>query len=395
MKLFCDLHIHSRYSRGTSKDISLQNLEENARKKGIDILGTGDFTHPEWLRTLSRLKEKNGFLLSESGFTFCLQTEISLRFKKAGKLRKIHLVLLSPSLKTSKKIAAFISQYTNIMADGRPTIGLDAERFVKEMKIIDKDIEIIPAHIWTPWFGLFGSKSGFDSVEECFGSMTKHIHALETGLSSDPEMNWMLSHLDQFELVSFSDAHSFWPHRLGREVTLVELEEKGFSNLISAFRDKRVLSTIEVNPAYGKYYYDGHRKCGFYCSYDQTKKLKGICPRCKRPLTIGVLNRVKSLADREKGAKPKSSHPFIRILPLMEILSFIMNKGIMTKTVRQEYEGLIRELGDEYNILLYEDIESIERVAGKEVSNIIKTQREDNLQIQPGYDGEYGKIINY
>jgi uncharacterized protein (TIGR00375 family) len=396
MKLFCDLHIHSKYSRGTSKDISLNNLEDNARKKGINILGTGDFTHPEWLRTLSSLKEENGFLLTKTGFTFCLQTEVSLIFKKAGKLRKIHLVLLSPSLRTSKKIAAFISNYTNIEADGRPTISIDAERFIKELKQIDEDIEVIPAHVWTPWFGLFGSKSGFDSVEDCFSSMSEHIHALETGLSSDPEMNWMISSLDKYELVSFSDAHSFWPHRLGREATLVEMpEKKNYQSLISSIREKKVVLTIEVNPAYGKYYLDGHRKCGFYSSYKETEKLKGICPKCKKPLTIGVLNRVASLANREKGEKPDRSHPFIRMLPLMEIIAFHLGKGITTKTVRMEYERIISEMGNEYHILLDEKIDRIKEKAGENIGEIIKAQREDNLSIKPGFDGEYGKIIDY
>lgn len=392
MKIFADLHIHSRYSKGTSKKITLKNLEDSVLKKGIGLLGTGDFTHPRWLKELSNLKEEKGFLKTNDEFYFVLQTEVNLVFNKGGKLRKIHLLLLSPSLNCSKRIASFFSLYCNIEADGRPTINLDAERFVKEMKKIDEAIEIIPAHIWTPWFGLFGSKSGFDSIEECFGSMTEYIHALETGLSSDPEMNWKISALDRYELVSFSDAHSYWPHRLGREATLFDLEEKSYDSLIKAIKEKKVVLTLEVDPAYGKYHFDGHRKCNFSCSYERTKELDGICPICHRPLTIGVLNRVEELSDRDNG-KPEHSHPFVKRLPLAEIIAFHKGKGVMTKSVIDDYEFLIRNLGNEYNILLFEDIKKIESIAGKGIAQLIQAQRSDRLMIKPGYDGEYGKII--
>src|SRR3989338_2357073 len=303
MKIIADLHIHSRFSRATSKELNIKNLEKYAKIKGLNLLGTGDFTHPEWLKELKNelTEDETGILKTKTGFNFILQGEISLIYTQDGKGRRIHNVLLAKNLDVVEQINEALLKRGRLDYDGRPIFNLSCIEFTEMMKSIDKDIEIIPAHIWTPWFSLFGSMSGFDSVEECFKDQAKFIHALETGLSSDPAMNWRLSQLDNYTLISNSDSHSFWPWRIGRECNIFDIK-LAYDAFIKSLKTKEgFIETIEVDPSYGKYHFDGHRLCKVCMSPKDAIKNKNICPKCGRKLTIGVLHRVEELADREEG----------------------------------------------------------------------------------------------
>jgi len=393
MRIIADLHIHSRFSRACSSDLTIPNLEKWARVKGLDLLGTGDFSHPEWIVELKeKLKEdETGILRTESGFPFVLQNEISLIYTQGGKGRRIHLVILAPSFGVVDKITAYLKTKGRVDYDGRPIFNISCPEFTEQLMKISEDIEIIPAHCWTPWFSIFGSKSGFNSVEECFGDKAKYIHALETGLSSDPEMNWRLSKLDKYRMVSFSDLHSYWPWRIGREATVFDFEKLTYANLIKALRTgEGLVETFEVDPNYGKYHYDGHRLCKVSMSPDESKKHKGICPVCKRPLTIGVLNRVEELADRKEGEKPVSSKPFKKIIPLHELLALVLQSGMATKKVWAKYYEILKAGENEFDILLNVPEEKLLAVADKEIVDLIINNRHGELTIKPGYDGEYG-----
>lgn len=393
MRITADLHLHSRYSRACSSELSIANLEKWAKIKGLGLMGTSDFCHPEWMEELKKeLKEDGtGILRTRDGFPFVLQNEISFIYTHKYKGRRIHLVVLAPSFEVVDRITAYLSSKGRLDYDGRPMFNIPCPDFVEEMMKISKDIEIIPAHVWTPWFSLFGSKSGFDSVEECFGESAKYIHALETGLSSDPEMNWRLSKLDGYQLVSFSDSHSFWPWRIGREATVFELKELTYANLIKALRTgEGLVETIEVDPNYGKYHFDGHRNCDVSFSPEESREHKGICPVCKRPLTIGVLNRVDELADRKQGEKPKGAKPFKRIIPLHEIISLYLGAGIATKKVWAKYYEVLKAGENEFDILLNVPEEKLLKVADKALVDLIMMNRQGRMKIKPGFDGEYG-----
>ena len=294
MKLFADLQIHSRFSRATSTALTLPNIEKWARIKGINLIGTGDFTHPKWLAELKEYLEEDGsgILTSKTGFKFVLQGEISNIYTQDGKGRRVHTLLLAKDFDTVRQINEKLLKKGRLDYDGRPIFGFTCIELVEMMRDISDDIEIIPAHAWTPWFGIFGSNGGFDSVEACFKDQAKHIHALETGLSSDPPMNWRLSKLDRFSLLSFSDLHSFWPWRIGREATIFDIKLI-YDNLIKAIRTKEgLVETIEVDPNYGKYHFTGHRNCRVCLDPKESRKLKHICPKCGKSLTVGVLERV-------------------------------------------------------------------------------------------------------
>jgi len=363
-----------------------------AKIKGLNLLGTGDFTHPLWLKEIKeKLTEKNG-LYYYNDFPFIITGEISLIYTEE-RGRRIHLVILVPNLEIADKINSYLDTKGRRDYDGRPIFNISGDKFVEEMMAISPEIEIIPAHAWTPWFGLFGSASGFDSLKECFKEQTENIHAIETGMSSDPEMNWRIAELENKAIVSFSDAHSFWPFRLGREATIFNKTDS-YSGIIKQVREKSFISTIETDPAYGKYHYDGHRNCNFSSSPEKTKELNGICPICNKPLTIGVDNRVEQLADYEKGHKTKDAKPFYRLLPLHEILALALGTSMESKSVWNIYNSLIKEFGNEIEILLKVPREEFaKKNIDEKIIELIIRNRNEKIKVVPGYDGEYGKAM--
>lgn len=395
LMLIADLHIHSKYSRATSPDMNIDELEKFAKLKGIGLLGTGDFTHPTWLAELKeKLKPVGGFLQSEKAqLNWLLTAEISNIYSEGGRVRKIHHVLVAPSFEVVDQINEFLGKLGNLKADGRPIFGkMNSAELVERIMSISKDCLVIPAHIWTPWFSLFGSMSGFDRIKDCYQDQLKHIHALETGLSSDPAMNWRLSQLDPFTLVSNSDCHSAYPWRLGREANVMDVSN--YSEFVKAIvgRDpKKFLFTIEVDPNYGKYHYDGHRNCNVRLSPDETKKVGGICPVCKSHLTIGVLNRVEELADRPEGFRPEGAVPFKSLIPLSELIAIVLGKGVATKQVWAEFYKLISKFGSEYSLMLNASIEELQSITLPKLAEVIILNREGKIKILPGYDGVYGQ----
>jgi len=397
MKFIADFHIHSKYSRATSKDMDLENLDKWAKTKGIKVLGTGDFTHPEWVEELKEKLEPSEaglFYLKQSNSEtrFILSAEISCIYSKKGKVRKIHLIIFAPSFEIVEKINTHLSWRGNLKSDGRPILGLDAKELLKIILDVSEDCLIIPAHAWTPWFSVFGSKSGFDSLEECFEEYTKYIYAIETGLSSDPSMNWRLSALDKITLISNSDSHS--PGRIGREANVFDTD-LSYSKIIEAIKGKdpqKFLFTIEFFPQEGKYHYDGHRICQISLSPQESKKYNNLCPVCARPLTIGVLNRVGSLADRPENFKPQETIPFKRLVPLKEIIAESLGMLPGAKRVSEEYDNLIKKIGNEFKILLDTSLEDLKSNTLSEIAEGILRVREGKIYIEPGYDGVYGKI---
>jgi len=401
MRYIADFHIHSRFSRATSQEMNIERLNFWAKVKGVDILGTGDFTHPGWLAELKEnLEEAEEGLFklkkSQDGVRFILTSEVSCVYSKNGRVRKIHLIIFAPSFSVVEKINAQLSWSSNLKADGRPTLGMDAKEVLKIVLDASPECLVVPAHVWTPWFSLFGSRSGFDSIEECFEEMSSYIFALETGLSSDPEMNWRWSALDKYTLISNSDSHS--PQKIGREANIFEGEEISYPLLIQAIKnggekkDRLSLSmTVEFFPEEGKYHYDGHRFCQVRLSPKERKKYGGICPNCGKPLTIGVLSRVDELSDREKGEMPPKGVPFKKIIPLMEILKEVKEYDSNLLPPEKEYEKLISYFGNEFEILLSAPLEEMEKFSPK-LKEAIERMREGKVHILPGFDGEYGKV---
>lgn len=386
---FADLHIHSRFSRACSKDLTLDNLEKWAKIKGLDLLGTGDFTHPIWLGELkNNLKEKDGILYSRNNFKFILTGEISLMYTQ-GRGRSVHLVLFVPSFEIADKINSYLDKKGRRDYDGRPIFKISCEQFVKDMKDISSDIEIIPAHIFTPFFGVLGSKSGFDSLNEAFGSQIKNIHAIETGISSTPEMNLKLKEMHNKTIVSFSDSHSFWPWRIGREATILR-DISSYQEIIREIRENSIIGTIEVNPAYGMYHFDGHRDCSFSCGFEETKRLNKICPKCKKQLTIGVDFRVNELSDFNEEIKTKKVY---ELLPLHELISSYLKSGLNTKKTWEIFNNLIEIFENELNILINVSREDLLKYADKELIDLIIRNRNGEINVKPGYDGVYGSMI--
>ncbi|MEY8339347.1 UvrD-helicase domain-containing protein [Lachnospiraceae bacterium 62-35] len=401
-----DLHIHSRYSRATSKDGIPEYLELWARKKGIQVIGTGDFTHPAWRKELEekldpaedglyRLKEEyrikaEGTAMESESARFIVSGEISSIYKKGGRVRKVHSLLLLPGLEEADRLSAKLEAIGNIHSDGRPILGLDCRDLLEIMLDICPSGMLIPAHIWTPHFSMFGAFSGFNTVEECFGDMTPYIHALETGLSSDPPMNWRLSALDAYQLISNSDAHS--PAKLGREANLfeTELSYEGLKRAIET--GEGLKGTIEFFPEEGKYHYDGHRKCNICFSPSQTEEHGGKCPVCGRKLTIGVDHRVEQLADRNEGYIRQDGKPYESLVPLPEVIGASTGRSSAGTAVGQQYERLIGSLGAEFKILREVPIEEIRKEAGYLISEGIRRLRDGQVKRMPGFDGEYGTI---
>lgn len=399
MRVIADLHIHSKYSRACSKELELPNIAHWCEKKGIGVCATGDFTHPGWFTSIREELEEIGpgvFELrsKKSPTKFVLGTEISCIYKKNDQVRRLHHNIFFSKINDVEKFNnALEERGCNLKSDGRPIIGLQSKELLKIVLDINENAMLIPAHAWTPWFAIFGSKSGYDSIEECFEDLSPHVHAIETGLSSDPAMNWRLSGLDNIALVSNSDAHSL--SKLGREANAFDLEDVNYRNIFDILRErdtKKFLYTIEFYPEEGKYHYDGHRDCNLRFSPKESAKHKGICPQCGKKLTLGVMNRVDKLADHEDGRKPKNFVPYKSIVPLEEILSEVFNKGVKTKIVSETYETMISKIGSEFEILLDVDIEIIKKDFGEMISEAIRRVREGEMIIEPGYDGEFGRV---
>jgi len=400
MRVITDFHLHSRFSRACSKDLTIRNIAKACERKGIQFVGTADFTHPGWRKEIEEnLEEKNegAFALKDGSSPTCflLSTELSCIYKRGGKTRRVHHVITMPSLAAvDRLIEALTKRGCNLKSDGRPITGIDSEELLKMVMEADEKALLIPAHAWTPWFAVFGSQSGFDSLEECFGDSSKYIYAIETGLSSDPKMNWRWSKLDHLFLVSNSDAHSL--DKLGREANVFEMKEPSydeFRRILVEHDTKKFIETLEFFPEEGKYHVDGHRACKFWCEPKETKKLKGICPKCGKPLTVGVLSRVNDLADRTQSVeRPASAVPFRSIVPLAEVVAEAMGVGPSSKKVKAEMERLVKDGRTEFGVLLDEPIEALQSYTQPDIAEAIKRMRGGQVTIRPGYDGEFGVV---
>lgn len=424
--IIADLHLHSRFSRAVSQKMDVYEIARWATKKGIGLVGTADWTHPIWFKELqNNLEEVEKGLYKlrktptdvDKNLRFVLTVEVSNIYSQGGQVRRIHTVLFSPNFTTCQKVQrALSSRGINLSSDGRPIMGLSMIELSELLWEIDPNIFILPAHVWTPWFSLYGSNSGFDSINDCFGKYANKITAIETGLSSDPIMNWSIKELDSRAIVSFSDAHS--GQKLGREATVFKKKNKrekiDFFDLVSALKQKtdsnlEIAFTIEFFPEEGKYHFSGHRNCNIRLSPKEVKEHRGICPRCKKKLTIGVMDRVQYLANKlleEKDMVIKSSQsgvsliyppknnrpPFVSIIPLLELLAEVEQATPQSKTVLTVYDNLIGLLKNEFNILLFENLNNISSVGGAKLSLAIEKMRKRNVQLDPGYDGVFGKI---
>jgi uncharacterized protein (TIGR00375 family) len=393
MEFIADFHIHSKYSRATSRDMDVKHIAEWAKLKGITLMGSGDFTHHLWLEELKNNFEDTGNgLFKHNGIHFILSAEISSIYSKNGKGHRIHNLILAPSFKTVDRINEVLSRHGNLASDGRPILGMDAAELARIVFDIDENCMLIPGHIWTPWFSLFGSMSGFDRIEDCFEGQTQKIFALETGLSSDPVMNRRLSALDRFALISNSDSHS--PSKIGREANVFncELSYKAIRDALKSKDKSKFLYTIEFFPEEGKYHFDGHRLCGIRWSPEETKKNNGRCPKCGKAVTVGVMNRVEQLADRPLGPMPSGAIPYRSLIPFEEIIAGAKGVGKNSVVVEREYRGLVAKFGTEFNILLKASREEIQKGLPSRIAQGVLRVRDGKVNIKAGYDGEYGII---
>jgi uncharacterized protein (TIGR00375 family) len=402
MRIIADLHIHSRFSRATSEKMNITEIARYAQIKGLNLVGTGDFTHPKWLEELkTELVEDADTNLYKPAknptapVQFMTTGEVSTIFTYENMARKIHHVILTPNLETAAQINSCLAKYGNLSSDGRPQLDASAPQIVEEVMQISKDNMVIPAHAWTPWFSLFGAFSGFNSMEDCYQDMTKHIKALETGLSSDPPMNWRLSALDKYTLVSNSDSHSSWPWRIGREANVFELKKPSYHEVVDTIRQKdpkRFKFTIETDPAYGKYHWTGHRNCKVSLSPQEAIKYGNICPVCRRKLTKGVEQRVEELADRPVGYRPGSAIGYMHLLPLSEIISTVLGAAYPSvQKVWEAYNVLIGRFGDEYAVLIDAPFGEMSKIVDPKIAEAVIRVREEKIRVEPGYDGVYGK----
>lgn len=401
--MIADLHIHGRYSRATSERMCCEEIARFAAIKGLNLVGTGDFTHPKWLGGLEEtlVEDSSMGLYRVAGaprpsVCFMLTAEVSTVFVFENVVRKVHHVILTPSLEAARQVNDRLSRHGDLASDGRPTLNMSASALVEEVMEVSGDNMVFPSHAWTPWFSLFGAFSGFDRVEDCYQDMTGHVHALETGLSSDPPMNWRVGALDRFTLVSNSDSHSFWPWRIGREANVFDLETLSYREVLDAIRLKdgrRFKFTIETDPAYGKYHWSGHRGCSASFSARDAMKLGGVCPVCRRRLTKGVEQRIEELADRPEGFKPENAIGFVRLLPLSEIISAVL--GVDSPSVQAVwsiYNLLVGRFGDEYTVLMDASKEALRAIVDEGVADAIVRVREGRVRVVPGYDGVYGRL---
>lgn len=394
MEFIADFHIHSRYSRATSRDMDIKHLAEWAKLKGITLMGTGDFTHHLWLEELKHSLEDCGNGLFKYGDVyFILTAEISSIYSKGGKGYRVHNLIFAPSFAVVDKINnSLLRRGANLSSDGRPIIGLAAAELARIVFDIDENCMVVPGHIWTPWFSVFGSMSGFDKIEDCFEEQTPRIFALETGLSSDPAMNWRLSALDRFTLISNSDAHS--PSKIGREANVFncELNYKTIREVLKTKDKERFLYTIEFFPEEGKYHFDGHRLCGIRWSPQETKDHHGKCPKCGKSVTVGVVNRVEKLADRPQGFKPDNAIPFKNLIPFAEIIAEAKGVGKASVNVERDYLAYLAKFSTEFNILLKASIGELSKSLPPKVVEGVLRVRAGKVNIKAGFDGEYGII---
>jgi uncharacterized protein (TIGR00375 family) len=404
LRVIADLHIHSRFSRATSQKMSITEITRFAKIKGLKLVGTGDFTHPKWFNELSEeLTEVSGTSIygskkhPESPVRYMITVEVCTIFNVDEKAKKIHHVILTPNLETATQINDRLKRYGSLSVDGRPTLDMTAPQLVEEVMQVSDENEVVPAHVWTPWFSLFGAFSGFDRIEDCYEDMTRHIHALETGLSSDPPMNWRLSALDRFTLVSNSDCHSHWPWRIGREANVFELDQLTYMEVVDAIRKKdpkRFKYTIETNPAYGKYHWTGHRNCNVSLPPQEAKKYGNHCPVCGRKLTRGVDQRIEELADRSADYTPENPIGYKRLLPLSEIIKAVLDVSYPgAKKVWSIYSPLIAKFGDEYTVLMDAPKEEMSKIVDSRIAEAIVRVREEKARVIPGYDGVYGQLV--
>ena len=381
----------------------IEEIARFAKIKGLNLVGTGDFTHPKWLEeiqdTLVSEQDTSLYKIASKGNSsvrFMLTTEVCTIFNFRNVTKKVHHVIFTPSLETATQVNETLEKYGNLTVDGRPILKMTAPQLVEEIMAISPKNLVFPAHVWTPWFSVFGAFSGFDNIEECYKDMTKHIHALETGLSSDPPMNWRLSKLDKFTLVSNSDCHSFWPWRIGREANVFELPKLSYHEVVDALCNEdpsRFKFTIETDPAYGKYHWTGHRKCNVSLSPQEAMKFGNICPVCHRKLTKGVEQRVEELADRPAGFKPYGKPGFMRLLPLSEIIATVLgSSSLYAQEIWKKYNLLVDRFGDEYTVLIEVAEDALAEVTDKAIADAIIKVRTGLVHVVPGYDGMYGKI---
>jgi len=398
-----DLHTHSRYSRACSKDLELSKIAKTCEIRGIDVLTTGDFTHPKWFESIkAELTEENAGIYklkdNSSKTRFLIGTEVASIKKHKDKTRRVHHLLFAPSIEVAEKFNKYLgNRGFNLKADGRPILGLTSKEILQICLEIDERMVMIPAHAWTPWFGIFGSKGGYNTLEEAFDELTPHIFSIETGLSSDPLMNAQLSTLDNITLISNSDAHS--PQKLGREANVFDFtneREITYSEIMRILKEKdteKFKYTIEFYPEEGKYHFDGHAVCKFSCHPQETKKYGGLCPVCKKPLVIGVMNRVDELSDRtETEARKAIGIPYKSLVPLTEIIADTIGVGVASKAVKTVYDSLIQQLGNEFYILTQSTLPEIEKASDKQIANAIERVRTGNIHIVPGYDGVFGIV---
>jgi len=403
LKVIADLHIHSRFSRATSEKMTIDEITRFARIKGLQLVGTGDFTHPKWIEELRQklveIPDANLYKpakMPESAVNYMITGEVATIFTYEGDVKKIHHVILTPNLETASQISDRLGHFGNLASDGRPILDISAPRLVEEIMQVSKENVVIPAHVWTPWFSLFGAFSGFDHIEDCYQDATKHIFALETGLSSDPPMNWRLSRLDNFTLLSNSDSHSHWPWRIGREANVFDIPRLTYREVVDAIRAKdpaRFRLTIETDPAYGKYHWTGHRNCKVSLPPQEAMKFGNRCPVCRRNLTKGVEQRIEELADRPHGFKPANAIGYMHLLPLSEIITTVLGVSYPSvQKVWEIYNALIATFGDEYAVLVDAAIEELSKIVEPRIAETIVKVRKEQVRVIPGYDGVYGQL---
>lgn len=396
MRIVADLHIHSPFSRAVSKDMSFRNIEKGALTKGLDVVGTGDITHPKWREMIrGELAEEDGlYRLKDGKVRFILTGEVCTTFELEGRSRRIHHLIVLPSLEAADQLCEALSKRGDLASDGRPNLNMTGAEFAEEVVELGERCLVVPAHIWTPWYSLFGSRGGVDRMEDCYEDMTPHIYAIETGLSSDPPMNWRIRALDRMTLISNSDSHSPTPLRIGREANIIDLGRLDYASIVDAvMHRKRDVMTVEVDPSYGKYHWTGHRACGVVVKPADAIKMKGICPVCGKRMTKGVAERVEELADREEGVVPEGAQDYVKMLPLSELISAVTSRDPFSGEVQRRYWELLKKFSNEMEILLKAPKDILVDVCGGELADMILMCRQGRMQISPGYDGVYGKLM--